>query len=44
MMAGSLSVPDILTEVKKLQNLAYQLGQQETKEMTRCCYITNSDL
>ena len=32
---GSLSVPDILTEVKKLQNLAYQLGQEETKEMTR---------
>jgi hypothetical protein len=28
-------VPDILTEVKKLQNLAYQLGQEETKEMTR---------
>jgi len=35
MQLGTLSVPDILNEVRKLQNLAYQLGQEESKEMTR---------
>ena len=32
---GTLPVHDILNEVRQLQNLAYQLGQEETKEMTR---------
>jgi len=36
---GTLSLPNILTEVKKLQNLAYQLGQEESKEMTRGKYL-----
>eukprot|EP00088_Acartia_fossae_P009577 TRINITY_DN14673_c0_g1_i1.p1 TRINITY_DN14673_c0_g1~~TRINITY_DN14673_c0_g1_i1.p1 ORF type:complete len:136 (-),score=23.66 TRINITY_DN14673_c0_g1_i1:144-551(-) len=36
---GTLSLPSILAEVKKLQNLAYQLGQEESKEMTRGKYL-----
>lgn len=36
---GTLSLPNILSEVKKLQNLAYQLGQEESKEMTRGKYL-----
>jgi len=36
---GTLSIPQILNEVRKLQNLAYQLGQEETKEMTRGKYL-----
>jgi len=36
---GTLSVPLILNEVQKLQNLAYQLGQEENKEMTRGKYL-----
>ena len=32
---GTLPVHDILNEVRQLQNMAYQLGQEETKEMTR---------
>lgn len=36
---GTLSVPLILQEVQRLQNFAYQLGQQENKEMTRGKYL-----
>jgi len=39
MQLGTLTVPQILNEVRKLQNLAYQLGQEETKEMTRGKYL-----
>lgn len=39
MQLATLSVPHILNEVRKLQNLAYQLGQEETKEMTRGKYL-----
>jgi hypothetical protein len=42
--SGGLSVPDILSEVKKLQNFAYQLGQEETKEMTRSGQLKDSVL
>ena len=28
-----------LSQVKRLQNIAYQLGQEETKEMTRGKYL-----
>ena len=36
---GSLPVPQLIAEVKKLQNIAYQLGQEENKEMTRGKYL-----
>lgn len=36
---GSLPVFSILEEVKRLQNIAYQLGLEETKEMTRGKYL-----
>jgi len=36
---GTLPVHDILNEVRQLQNMAYQLGQEETKEMTRGKYL-----
>merc|ERR1712059_74690 len=39
MQLGSLSVPQLMSEVKRLQNIAYQLGQEETKEMTRGKYL-----
>ena len=39
MQLATLPVPDVLNEVRKLQNLAYQLGQEETKEMTRGKYL-----
>lgn len=39
MQLGSLSVPQLLSEVKRLQNIAYQLGQEENKEMTRGKYL-----
>jgi len=39
MQLGSLSVPMLMGEVKRLQNIAYQLGQEETKEMTRGKYL-----
>ncbi len=34
-------LPDLVFvfQVKKLQNLAYQLGQEESKEMTRGKYL-----
>ena len=31
--------PDPCGQVKRLQNIAYQLGQEETKEMTRGKYL-----
>jgi len=39
MQLGSLTVPMLMGEVKRLQNIAYQLGQEETKEMTRGKYL-----
>ena len=39
MQLGSLTVPQLLGEVKRLQNIAYQLGQEETKQMTRGKYL-----
>jgi len=39
MQLGGLSVPLLMGEVKRLQNIAYQLGQEETKEMTRGKYL-----
>ena len=39
MQLGGLSVPMLMSEVKRLQNIAYQLGQEETKEMTRGKYL-----
>merc|ERR1712059_9499 len=39
MQLGSLTVPQLMGEVKRLQNIAYQLGQEETKEMTRGKYL-----
>lgn len=39
MQLGSLSVAQLMGEVKRLQNIAYQLGQEETKEMTRGKYL-----
>merc|ERR1712226_224557 len=39
MQLGSLGVPQLMQEVKRLQNIAYQLGQEETKEMTRGKYL-----
>ena len=32
---GSLTSSSLVEEVKKLQNIAYQLGLEEAKEMTR---------
>ena len=32
---GSLTSSSLVEEVKKLQNIAYQLGLDESKEMTR---------
>lgn len=32
---GSLTSSSLVEEVKKLQNIAYQLGLEESKEMTR---------
>ena len=39
MQLGSLSMPQLMNEVKRLQNIAYQLGQEESKEMTRGKYL-----
>ena len=36
---GSLPVFSLLEEVKRLQNIAYQLGLEERKEMTRGKYL-----
>ena len=39
MQLGGLSVQQLVSEVKRLQNVAYQLGQEESKEMTRGKYL-----
>ena len=39
MQLSSLTVPQLMSEVKRLQNIAYQLGQEESKEMTRGKYL-----
>lgn len=36
---GHLSVNEIIIEVKKLHDMAYQLGVEEAKEMTRGKYL-----
>ena len=36
---GSLNPLEVIEEVKKLQNVAYQLGLEEAKEMTRGKYL-----
>ncbi|XP_044730418.1 protein lin-52 homolog [Chrysoperla carnea] len=36
---GALSMNGLIAEVKKLHDLAYQLGQEEAKEMTRGKYL-----
>ena len=36
---GNLPTHHLLEEVKRLQNIAYQLGLEETKEMTRGKYL-----
>lgn len=36
---GNLSMTGLISEVKKLHDLAYQLGQEEAKEMTRGKYL-----
>ncbi|XP_066589105.1 protein lin-52 homolog isoform X1 [Prorops nasuta] len=36
---GNLSMTGLITEVKKLHDLAYQLGLEEAKEMTRGKYL-----
>jgi len=36
---GNLPLYSLLEEVKRLQNIAYQLGLEETKEMTRGKYL-----
>ncbi|KAB7502976.1 ATP-binding cassette sub-family A member 3 [Armadillidium nasatum] len=36
---GNLSPLEIIEEVKKLQTVAYQLGVEEAKEMTRGKYL-----
>merc|ERR1712037_78063 len=39
MQLGNLDVQELMSEVKRLQNIAYQLGQEESKEMTRGKYL-----
>lgn len=36
---GSLAASNLIDQVRKLQNLAYQLGLEESKEMTRGRYL-----
>ena len=36
---GSLPVPTLLNEVKRLHDIAYELGIEERKEMTRGKYL-----
>lgn len=36
---GSLTTSGLILEVKKLHDLAYQLGLEEAKEMTRGKYL-----
>ena len=36
---GNLSINEIILEVKKLHDIAYQLGLEESKEMTRGKYL-----
>ncbi|KAI4497843.1 hypothetical protein M0802_006959 [Mischocyttarus mexicanus] len=36
---GNLSMTGLISEVKKLHDLAYQLGMEEAKEMTRGKYL-----
>jgi len=36
---GNLPLHNLIEEVKRLQNIAYQLGLEETKEMTRGKYL-----
>ena len=36
---GNLTVTGLITEVKKLHDIAYQLGVEEAKEMTRGKYL-----
>jgi len=37
---GSLTASNLIEEIRKLQNLAYQLGLEEAKEMTRGRYLS----
>jgi hypothetical protein len=36
---SKLTAQELIVEVKQLQNLAYQLGLEEAKEMTRGKYL-----
>lgn len=36
---GNLSMGGLISEVKKLHDMAYQLGLEEAKEMTRGKYL-----
>jgi len=36
---GSLTVTDLIAEVKRLHDIAYKLGLEEAKEMTRGKYL-----
>lgn len=36
---GALSPEELIEEVRKLQNVAYQLGVEEAKQMTRGKYL-----
>jgi len=36
---GNLTMTGLISEVKKLHDLAYQLGLEEAKEMTRGKYL-----
>jgi hypothetical protein len=36
---GSLTASSLIAEVKKLHDVAYQLGLEEAKEMTRGKYL-----
>ncbi|CAG2065098.1 unnamed protein product [Timema podura] len=36
---GSLTAAELIAEVKKLHDVAYQLGLEEAKEMTRGKYL-----
>ena len=42
MQLGNLDVQELMFEMKRLQNNAYQLGQEESKEMTRGNISTSS--
>lgn len=36
---GSLTASSLLEKVKEIQNLAYQLGLEEEREITRACFL-----